>query len=178
MEYAENVKARMVRRMLGPNAMTATDLATETGIPQPTLSRWLRAAASIKTMSRTKPPSPPMSSAPGKPKRPQDWTALERAQVVLEASQLADDEVGEYLRRQGLHREQLDEWRRALEDALARPGRTRRPASDVKRIKELEREIARKDKALAETAALLVLKKKMALLLGDEDDDTDKRSGR
>jgi transposase len=178
MEYADNVKARMVRRMLGPSAVTATDLAAETGIPQPTLSRWLRAAASIKIVSSTKPPSPPSPSTPAEPKRPQDWTALERAQVVLEASQLADEELGAYLRRQGLHREQLDEWRSALEEALAQPGRGRRPASDVKRIKELEREIARKDKALAETAALLVLKKKMDLLLGDEDDDTDKRSGR
>ena len=56
------------------------------------------------------------------------------------------------------------------------PQRGRRTTSDAKRIKELEREVARKDKALAETAALLVLKKKMSLLLGDEADDTDPRS--
>jgi transposase len=177
MEYSEVVKARMVRRMLGPNAVTATALEAETGIPQPTLSRWLRAAASIKGVSRTKPPtSSPAPEIPATPKRPQDWTALERAQVVLAASSLADEELGEFLRRQGLHREQLDEWRSALEEALAQPRRNQRPSSDAKRIKELEREIARKDKALAETAALLVLKKKMALLWGEEDDGTDPKS--
>jgi transposase len=179
MEYPDAVKARMVRRMVGPNAVSATTLESETGIPQPTLSRWLRAAATLKGVSTTKsppPPSPPAADAP--PKRPQDWTALERAQAVLEASALSDEQLGEYLRRNGLHREHLQEWRAALEQALARqPARASR-TSDAKRIKELEREVARKDKALAETTALLVLKKKVATLLGDEDDDTDEKSGR
>lgn len=180
MEYAETVRARMVLRMLGPNAVTATALATETGISQATLSRWLREAATIKGVSRSKPPSSPPSSSPPsvEPKRPQDWTALERAQVVLEASQLSEEELGELLRRKGLHREHLEAWVSALEAALARPVRQAARSADAKRIKELERELARKDKALAETAALLVLKKKMALLLGDEDDDTDERSGK
>jgi len=173
MEYAENVKARMVRRMLGPDAMTATSLAGETGISQATLSRWL--AASIRGVSNSKPDAP-TTEPPATPKRPQDWTALERAQAVLAASQLDEAQLGEFLRREGLHREQLEEWTSALEEALAQSRQPRRPSADAKRIKELEREVARKDKALAETAALLVLKKKMALLWGDEDDDTDPRS--
>jgi transposase InsO family protein len=170
MEYAENIRARMIRRMLGPDAVSATSLAQETGISQATLSRWRLTAASIQGVSSTKPPSssPEPTAAP---KRPQDWTALERAQAVLAASQLNEAELGEFLRCQGLYREQLEEWQRALEDALAQPRRPARSASDAKRIKELEREVARKDKALAETAALLVLKKKMELLWGEGDDD-------
>jgi hypothetical protein len=178
MEYAEHVKARMVRRMLGPNAVTATNLANESGIPQPTLSRWLRGTATLTGVSRPKPPKRPAAAAPApspSPKRPQDWTALERAAVVLRAAALGADEVGEFLREQGLHREHLVEWRVALETALAEGGE-RRPSKEAKRIKELERDLARKDKALAETAALLVLKKKMDLLWAAEDDDTDKRS--
>lgn len=178
MEYAEHVKARMVRRMLGPNAVTATSLAGETGIPQPTLSRWLRGTATLTGVSRPKPPKRPVAAAPApspSPKRPQDWTALERAAVVLQAAALSAEEVGEFLRQRGLHREHLVEWRAALETALAEGGE-RRPSKEAKRIKELERDLARKDKALAETAALLVLKKKMDLLWAAEDDDTDKRS--
>lgn len=167
MEYPDSVKARMVRRLLGPNAVSANALCLETGIPQSTLSRWLRAAATIKGVSSTKPTPPPTGPTPAK--RPQDWTALERAQAVLEASQLSEDELGEYLRSRGLHQEHLDEWRQALEDALSRG---RGAKSEAKRIRELEREVARKDKALAEAAALLVLKKKLAVLWGDEDDDT------
>jgi hypothetical protein len=156
MEYADNVKARMVRRMVGPDALSATRLSAESGISQATLSRWR--AASIKDVSPSKSPTPPDTITT--PKRPQDWTALERAQVVLAASQLDEAALGEFLRRQGLHREQLEEWTSALEEALAQPRPARRASGDAKRIKELEREVARKDKALAETAALLVLKKK------------------
>src|SRR5580698_10270694 len=171
MEYAESLKARVLRRMLGPDAVSATSLSAETGISQATLSRWR--AASIKSVSSSKAPAPPTTQTESTPKRPQDWTAMERAQVVLTASQLDENELGEFLRRQGLHREQLEEWTDALEEALAQPRQGRRSPGDAKRIKELEREVARKDKALAETAALLVLKKKMAALWGDEDDDTD-----
>jgi transposase len=173
MVYAENVKARMFRRMVGPDAVSATSLARETGISQATLSRWL--AASIKGVSNSKPDAP-TTEVTATPKRPQDWTALERAQAVLAASQLDETQLGEFLRRAGLHREQLEEWTSALEEALAQTRQVRRPSADAKRIKELEREVARKDKALAETAALLVLKKKMAVLWGAEDDDTDPRS--
>ena len=51
-------------------------------------------------------------------------------------------------------------------------------SADAKRIRELERELARKDKALAETAALLVLQKKFQAFMGGGDDDTEPRSGR
>jgi transposase-like protein len=176
MEYSDTVKARMVRRMVGPNAVTATALAAETGIAQPTLSRWLRSAASIQAVDPKQPPPSPSNPSSVPEKRPQDWTALERAQAVLEASKLSDVERGEFLRRHGLHQEHLDQWRRALEEALTAPKRGRARSSESKRVKELERELARKDKALAEAAALLVLKKKLAALWGDEDDDTNDRS--
>jgi transposase len=173
MEYAGSVRARMVRRMLGPEALSATMLSVETGIPQPTLSRWLRGAVSIKGMPTDKPSTPAPQPTPS-PKRPQDWSAMERAQFVIEASRASEAELGELLRRNGLHQEHLDEWRGALEDALGQPRQRHR--GEAKRIKELERELRRKDKALAETAALLVLQKKLNALWGDGDDDTDDRS--
>ena len=161
----------MVRRLVGPGAVTVTELGRESGIPLSTLSRWLHGAASIRPV--TKKEDGLETATPTEPaaKRPQDWSALDRAQVVLEAAALGEQELGDLLRRRGLHREQLDEWRASLEDALSNP-RSRR-SGEAKRIKELEREVAYKDKALAETAALLVLQKKLQLLFpADEDDDT------
>lgn len=73
MEYAENIRARMIRRMLGPDAVSATSLSQETGISQATLSRWRHAAASIQGVSSTNPPSL-LSEPTTAPKRPQDWT--------------------------------------------------------------------------------------------------------
>lgn len=185
MEYPEVVKARMVRKMAGPAACSATALADETGIPQPTLSRWLREAGSVTGVSKAKTPSPerraPLPPAPGTDapaaRRPQDLGPLEQAKVVLEASELGEDELGEFLRRRGLHREQLTQWRETLEAALT--STPHRPRSESQRVRELERELARKDKALAETTAIIVLQKKVALLFGEDgDDDISKKSGR
>jgi len=180
MEYSEVVRARSVRRMVGPGAVSATELSRESGIPQPTLSRWLREAASLRLVT-SKPTSSNESQAPAVEKRPQDWSSKERLQLLVDADGLADQELGELLRRRGVHREQFDAWRAALDDAFAQPRPSRR-SPEGKRIRELEREVARKDKALAETAALLVLQKKLQLLFpgepAGEDDDTDDGSGR
>ena len=79
------------------------------------------------------------------------------------------------MRSKGLHEAQLREWRDAVmaaaEEALTAP-RQRRSSPETKRVKELERELRRKEKALAETAALLVLRKKADALWGDEDAST------
>jgi len=175
-EYPLDVKARMVRRMTGPDRVTATELAMESGIPQPTLSRWLREAGMVAGVSESK----GKSEAGGAPKRseeskrPQDYSALERARVVLEGSGLGAEGLGELLRRRGVHREVYEQWREALEAALTKEPKPRR--GEGKRIRELEKELARKDKALAETAALLVLKKKWICSSGRERTTT--REGR
>ena len=178
MEYSELVRARMVRRVVGPGALAAKELARETGIPQSTLSRWLRGAASIRLVT-TNDASNEAEAAGAVAKRPQDWSPQERMAFVLEAHGLGDHELGELLRRRGVHREQLDAWRASLDEAFARSTPSRR-SPEGKRIKQLERELARKDRALAETAALLVLQKKLHLLFpegpGNEDDDTDNGS--
>jgi len=114
-------------------------------------------------------------------KRPQDWSAAAKLQAVLESAELSDDKLGEFLRRKGLHEAQLAQWRelltKAAPDVFDRRGR-KKPSLEKKRIRELEKELGRKDKALAETAALLVLKKKALAIWGDEDDNTDPRNGR
>ena len=171
MQYTETFKARMVRRMLGPKAVSANALSEEVGIAQPTLSRWLRETSSFRAMAKTdRNKAPPAEEAAAR--RPQDWTADERLRAVAETLSLDGEAMGEYLRRRGIHREQIEQWRRDAQAALEGP-RRRRPAGETKRIKELERELRKKEKALAEAAALLVLRKKVQALWGGEDDDTD-----
>jgi transposase-like protein len=104
-------------------------------------------------------------------KRPQDWSAEEKLAAVLEAASLSEDELGVFLRSRGLHDAQLQQWRDQMLIGLE-PKPFKR--AETKRIQELEKELRRKDKALAETAALLVLKKKAQAIWGDEDDDTDR----
>jgi hypothetical protein len=102
--------------------------------------------------------------------------------LVLEAAAVPAAELGELLRRKGVHEAQLAEWRIQVTQgavaALQGPSRRNRKAANLeaRRIRDLERELARKEKALAEAAALLILKKKAQAIWGDEDDDTEPRS--
>lgn len=95
-----------------------------------------------------------------------------KLQSVMEASQLSESGLGEWLRCMGPREAQLKNWREAVtaaaEGAL-QTGKQRRPASEAKSIKELEKDLTRKDKALAEAAALLVLSKKAQALWANED---------
>ncbi len=112
-------------------------------------------------------------------KRPQDWTAEEKLQAVIEAAGLPEAELGEFLRRQGLHEAQLQQWRDGVLAGLERhPKRgSKKSSPEARRVRELERELARKEKALAEAAALLILQKKARSIWGDEADDTGSKSG-
>jgi hypothetical protein len=97
--------------------------------------------------------------------------------LVAEAARLPESELGAFLRREGLHEAEVKAWRESMLGAL-RPGQSKHAKSiEARRVRELETELRRKDKALAEAAALLVLQKKVRDLWGDEDDDTKKGSG-
>ena len=169
--YTNGFKARMVKRMTGREQISANVLAGEVGVGQPTLSRWLREARTVRAMGGAK------KQREGGAKGPRKWSAAEKLQVVLEAAALPDNELGEFLRRKGLHTAQLEEWHKLATEALSGPKKRAKKSPEARRIKELEKELRRKEKALAEVAALLTLKKKAQAIWGDEDDDTTTRSG-
>lgn len=176
-QYSDVFRSRMVERLVGPGAVSASALALEVGVSQNSLSRWLREARSLQGMSETS-----KGSKKGRERSKKKWSGAEKLRVVMEASALTGSELGALLRREGVHEAELQEWRAAAEAALQEASRGKaKPSNELKRIrqiKELERELDRKEKALAEAAALLVLKKKVQALWGDEDDTTDGRSGR
>jgi transposase-like protein len=157
----------MVQRMVGPSAVSANQLSPEVGVSQSTLSQWLRKAES--RMDRVKLGPPPDRDS----RRPEDWSAEERLRVVMEAARLRDGELGAFLRREGIHEATLAEWKATVIEAL---GPQKKVSSDSRRVRELEKQLRRKDRALAETAALLVLQKKVQAIWGDEDDDTGKKN--
>ena len=148
-EYSTAFKANMVKKLMVPGGPTASALSARSGISQPTLSRWLRDARDEGMSSQPKRPSKV-------PRRPGEWKSEEKLRIVVEAAGLEGDALGELLRYEGVHEADLTEWRRSV--LLALGAKTQPGSGDARRIRELERELLRKDKALAETAALLVLK--------------------
>lgn len=165
-EYSLQFKKQMVQKLVGPGKRTANQLAKEVEIPQQTLSRWKRELAEdLET-----PKMPGM--------RPQDWSAADRLKVLIESGGLSEAELGAFLRRKGLHSTDLEQWRSVAQEALVpRKKQRRKPTAEQREIRRLERELTRKEKALAEAAALLILKKKVQAIWGDEDDGTRKRRG-
>jgi len=173
--YTSSFRTKLVQKMLLPNARPVSALAREAGLPEGTLYRWkkeliLGGMSAERPDDKTPPPTKP----------PHQWSAEEKLAVVLEAAAVPEVELGAFLRRKGLHAAQLAEWRKQVTEASVaafqgRGGKADRKAASVaaRRVRDLERELRRKDKALAEAAALLVLKKKAQAIWGDEDDDTD-----
>ena len=161
--YSDKFREKCLRMMLAEPGLDLRAFAEEVGVSRQTLMRWRRDSVPSRMTGEDDVPQ----------KTHHDLKPMEKARLLAEADGLGDDELGAWLRAKGLHRAQLDHWRAAIVEALdpakARSGRK----ADRKRIKDLEREVRRKDKALAETAALLVLRKKAQALWGDEDDDTD-----
>ena len=155
--YGQAFKDKAVARLLPPESASLESVARDLSISAPTLERWRADALS-------------------RPARGRAWTAAARFEAVLVTA--AMDEAGKsaWCRERGVYPQELEQWRQAATQALAEPedarASHRETKADRRRIKELERELRRKDKALAETAALLVLSKKLEVIFHkDRDED-------
>ena len=116
---------------------------------------------------------------PASDKDPEGWGATDKFTVVLETAGLNATELSAYCRERGLYPEQVERWRQASQDANEKPVLTlkeqkeleRLRAQDQKEIKRLKQELRRKEKALAEAAALLIASKKIQAFWGEDGDD-------
>lgn len=146
--YGQRFKERAVARLLPPESGVLEVVAYDVGIGAGTLARWQDEIQAKVTPTR-------------------GWTAEARLDAVITTA--AMDEVGKsaWCREHGVFRSDLDTWRATATAALgvskAAPASTG-SVPDRQRIKELERNLLRKDRALAETAALLVLSKKIGAI--------------
>jgi transposase len=167
LKYLHQFKSKMVQRLSCNNAQSANALSRDVGVPQATLSRWLRNASVVQPERFQDSANALLKERSSKttmtPKSPKDWTPEEKLLAVLEASQLSQADLGAYLRQKGQRESSLKQWRQEMIGGLqsqAAHKKAKGKSEESRRIQQLERELHRKDKALAETAALLVLKKK------------------
>jgi transposase len=156
----------MVSKLVGPYPMSVQGLSKESGLAQATLSRWVKEASTLKRQMKSKEEN-------DAPRQMQDWKPEEKLAIVLEAASLSEGELGVLLRKKGISSALLEEWRQQALIGLRGTPQIGATVVGSKRIKELERELRRKDKALAEAAALIILQKKVREAFGAEDDDTD-----
>ena len=162
--YSEEFKEQIVRKMMPPNALSVAQVSRDTGVSEQALYQWRNACRHGG------------QAVPADPANPEHWRGETKLAVVIETAALNTAELAEYSRRKGLYVEQIARWREAArtgtETARAMSGRARRELQqDRKKIRKLEQELRRKEKALAETAALLVLSKKVQAIWGEREGD-------
>jgi transposase-like protein len=162
MRYPKERKEAVLRKMMPPHNRSLVELAKESGISEATLYNWRREARGKGLL------------LPDGNAGPEGWSAREKFSAVVESAGLNEAQFSEYCRKKGLYPEQLEQWRRACETAndWDREHSLRLKSeqkADRQHIRQLERELTRKEKALAEAAALIILRKKAEAIWGDNE---------
>jgi transposase-like protein len=162
--YSEEFKEAVIKKMMPPVPMSVSQLCRETGVSDVTLYKWRKDYRNRGV------------AVPADTKKPETWTAEDKLAVVIETVSFNEVQLSEYCRRKGLYQEQIEQWKSAAlsgfqQSRQRKQEKLRLRREDKKTIKDLERELKRKDKALAETAALLVLSKKCEAIWGVNEED-------
>lgn len=159
--YTKEQKDSVLSKVLQRGDRSLMSISEEVGVPQSTIVSWIHRGSGIL-------PSMKKNRRFGK------WEAEEKLRIIMETGSLSESDLGAYLRKEGLHSHQIDEWKTEIISLLKttrKPKHSKEERESKKVIKTLEREITRKDKALAEASALLILQKKVNLIWGNKDEE-------
>lgn len=166
MEYSVEFKQAMVQKMLEPPGRSASSLSQDVGVSKSTLASWRNMAVAMghKKDTRT-----------AKHQRGNERSGEEKLRILMQVEVLKEEELGGFLRKEGVYEAQLENWRKELVNGLSGDESKKELRAQLKaeraKNKILERELHRKEKALAEAAALLILKKKVEEYFGVAEDE-------
>ena len=149
--YSKAFKEAMVLKVLNRGDQTVSAICQKEGLSGSTVHTWLEKHDALKIMKNSN----------------RTWSPQEKLEALLKTQNISEADLGVYLRQEGLHEHRLKEWHtevlKSLDEALNKPQRPKKDERDVK-IAGLERDLLRKDRALAEASALLILQKKVHLI--------------
>lgn len=162
--YSQEQKEAIVKRMMPPNNESVGQISKEEGITEVTLYKWRKEArvAGVAT--------------PGNGQTSDKWSSQDKFLIVMETFAMNETELAEYCRKKGLYREQIEAWRTVCLQANGQVFDQSKQLKgslkeEQKRAKQLEKELQKKEKALAEAAALLLLRKKAQAIWGDDEEE-------
>lgn len=161
-KYTKEEKDRLIARMLPPENISPTNLSIETGISKSTLATW-KSKATGGWASKTK-------------KSTRNMSSKEKFLIVMETYTLSETDFSKYCRENGLYVEQVKNWRASC---IAANNNNKKNSEELemqlieekKKTKELSKDLRMKEKALAETTALLVLRKKLNAIFEEDKED-------
>lgn len=149
--------------MLPPFNESVPELSVKEGISAGTLYYWLKQALKNNSMENDN-------------TKADNWSSSKKFQAVLDTATMSQRELSAYCRQHGIYPEQLTSWKAQCMSAnsvppVASKEQNKKDKNYQKQVRQLEKELRRKDKALAEAAALLVLQKKFNAMLGADEDE-------
>ena len=162
-QYSAERKQAILNKLLSPNLISIAKLARDEHIAEQTLYNWRNRAKqqgkAVPTNDKTK-----------------DLSPETKLTIIIDTAKLNETELAEYCRSKGLYPEQIAQWKtQTLTGFSTSEQQTslnrKQQQADQKQIKQLKQEIKRKDKALAEAAAILILRKKLNALWGEDEDE-------
>lgn len=159
--YVEGFKEQALAKVLGrSDGESIRSIAEDLGMNMGTLRGWMKRAL----RDQKKPSGKSIPSA--------DWTSAQRLAALIESDGLGDEELNAWCRERGLFVHDLTQWRTDFCESTGATGR-REDSEEMRQLRltnqQLQRDLNRKEKALAEAAALLVLQKKYRALWAAED---------
>ena len=167
--FNQSFKIQAVEKALSRSDVTTLkDVADSLGVGQSTLNRWVVQSRHHKFEPVT---DNEISSHMSKEKRPQDWSLEEKLNLIIACGSLDDEAISALCREQGIYPHHIKQWK---QDFIG--GAKANAPSEAKNLKHenkvLKKELNRQDKALAETAALLVLQTQVRAIWGNDGDDS------
>ncbi|AOZ94336.1 transposase [Paenibacillus crassostreae] len=162
--YTQEFKDAVLVRMMPPNNESIKSISDELGISEQSLYKWRQKARTDG------------NATPGNGQTAERWSSEDKFLVVMESYSMNQSELAEYCRKKGLYKEQIDAWRSVCLNAnTGEINQTKRLSQELKeerrRTSEIEKDLRKKEKALAEAAALLLLRKKARAIWGDQEDE-------
>jgi transposase len=162
--YSDEMKESILKRMMPPNNEAISKLDDETGITEATLYKWRKDARAAG------------NATPGDGQGSEQWNSEDKFLIVMETFAMNGAELAEYCRKKGLYKEQIEAWRDTCLNANGREFNETKQLNqelkeEKKKAKVLEKDLRKKEKALAEAAAILLLRKKAQAIWGDQEDE-------
>lgn len=157
-KFSEEQKRMWVKKFLSRGSKSIDVFCRENAMSGTALYRWVSIYGKtddMKPLTRT----------------PQNWTPEEKFKAVMAFDSLPVEEQGAFLRREGVHVDHIEMWREKMQKSLEPESTDKRTERGelIYKIQGLEKDLQRKEKALAEAAAIIILKKKADLIWGNED---------
>jgi transposase len=165
MKYSRGFRETILRKVLPPESQPIRRISKENGIAEQTIRNWVILAKDGKMGDADCDMSPNQRSPE------------EKLRLVIEGKTLSEEQLGEWLREHGMHSEHLSLWEQELKSIVTDKNEKIKEelASLRKKNKDLEKELLRKDKTIAEMAALITLKKKWEAYLEEREADSSEK---